>query len=60
MLAIMPRETHRLVAVEDIEYVQRTAERLSHSGDSEERISGTVALSVLRRLRLIEKGPRKR
>ena len=60
MLAVIPRETHRTVAVEDIDYVQGIAERLSHSGDPEERIAGTAALYVLRRLRLIEKGPRKR
>lgn len=60
MLAIMPRETHRLVAIEDVDYVQGIAERLSHSGDPEERIAGTAALYGLRRLSLIEKGPRKR
>lgn len=44
------RETHRLVAVEDIEYVSGIADRFRHSGDPEERSIGLIAAAILERL----------
>ena len=48
----MPRETHRLVAVEDVDYVNGIADRFRRSGDPEERSIGLIAEAILERLGL--------
>lgn len=45
-------ETHRLVAIEDVDYVNGIADRFRHSGDLEERRIGLVAEAILERLGL--------
>ena len=50
-------ETHRLVAVEDIDYVNGLADRFRHSGDPEERSIGLIAEVILERLGLKENAP---
>lgn len=57
MLAIMPRETHRLVAVEDVDYVNGVVDRFRRSGDPEERSIGLIAEAILERLGLKENAP---
>ena len=48
-------ETHRLVAIEDVDYVNGIADRFRHSGDPEERSAGLIAQAILERLGLKEK-----
>ena len=48
-------ETHRLVAIEDVGYINGIADRFRHSGDPEERSIGLIAEAILERLGLKEK-----
>lgn len=50
-------ETHRLVAIEDVDYVNGIAGRFRHSGDPEERRIGLIVDTVLERLGLKENAP---
>lgn len=50
-------ETHRLVAVEDVDYVNGLADRFRRSGDPEERRIGLIVDTVLERLGLKENAP---
>lgn len=45
-------ETHRLVAIGDVDYVNGIADRFRHSGDLEERRIGLIATAILERLGL--------
>lgn len=47
-------ETHRLVAIGDVDYVNGIADRFRHSGDLEERRIGLIVDTVLERLGLKE------
>lgn len=51
------RETHRLVAMEDIDYVNGLVDRFRYSGDPEERNIGLIAEVILERLGLKENAP---
>lgn len=50
-------ETHRLVAVEDVDYVNGIANRFRQSGNPEERGIGLIAEAILERLGLKENAP---
>lgn len=50
-------ETHRLVAIPDVDYVNGLADRFRHSGDPEERNIGLIAETILGRLGLKENAP---
>ena len=42
-------ETHRLVAIADIDYVNGLVDRFRHSGDPEEHNIGLIAAAILER-----------
>lgn len=46
------KETHCLVAMEDVDYVNGIVDRFRHSGDSEERSISLIAAAILERLGL--------
>lgn len=50
-------ETHRLVAIKDVDYVNGLADRFRRSGDAEERNIGLIAEAILERLGLKENAP---
>lgn len=50
-------ETHRLVAISDIDYVNGVVDRFRRSGDPEERSIGLIAEAILERLGLKENAP---
>ena len=50
-------ETHRLVAIKDVDYVNGLADRFRYSGDPEERSIGLIAAAILERLGLKENAP---
>lgn len=50
-------ETHRLVAIADVDYVNGIADRFRRSGDLEERSIGLIAEAILERLGLKENAP---
>lgn len=50
-------ETHRLVAIADIDYVNGVVDRFRRSGDPEERSIGLIAEAILKRLGLKENAP---
>ena len=50
-------ETHRLVAIADIDYVNGVVDRFRRSGDPEEHSIGLVAEAILERLGLKENAP---
>ncbi len=45
-------ETHRLVAIKDVDYVNGLVDRFRYSGDPEERGVGLIAAAILERLGL--------
>lgn len=50
-------ETHRPVAIADIDYVNGVVDRFRRSGDPEERNIGLIAEAILERLGLKENAP---
>lgn len=50
-------ETHRLVAIKDVDYVNGLVDRFRYSGDPEERGVGLIAAAILERLGLKENAP---
>ena len=50
-------ETHRLVAIADIDYVNGVVDRFRRSGDPEERSIGLITEAILERLGLKENAP---
>lgn len=46
------RETHRLVSITDVDYVNGLVNRFLHSGDPEERNIGLIVAAILERLGL--------
>ncbi len=52
MLLVIPRETHEMVSIQDIEYVRSMAEHFKKSEDEEEKEIGQIAEAVLKRLKL--------
>ena len=50
-------ETHRLVSIADVDYVNGLADRFRRSGDPEERNIGLIAEAILKRLGLKENAP---
>lgn len=50
-------ETHRLVAIKDVDYVNGLVDRFRRSGDPEERNIGLIAEAILKRLGLKENAP---
>lgn len=52
MLLVVPRETHKMVSVKDIQYVRSMVEHFKASEDAEETAIGLIAEAVLERLKL--------
>lgn len=52
MLAVIPEENHKMVSIQDIEYVRSMAEHFKKSEDEEEKEIGQIAEAVLKRLKL--------
>lgn len=52
MLLVIPRETHKMVSVKDIQYVRSMVEHFKASEDAEEAAIGLIAEAVLERLKL--------
>ena len=50
-------ETHRLVSIADVDYVNGLADQFRRSGDPEERNIGLIAAAILERLGLKENAP---
>lgn len=55
MIPLSIKETHVLVAVEDVNFVKGLVNKFKHSPDQEERCIGMIAESIIDRLGIGEK-----